>query len=169
MPPWTFPHPPPHHSPKTPQAVTALSRQYRMCSEIMAVPNALVYSGQLRSGSPSVAAASLALPRPAALARHPAWLRPLLEPGLRVAFLDTDLPPEAHAPPVGEVQLREGTVNPGEAAAVGALVAALLDAGVPPGEIGVVSPYRAQVGLVGEGVLVGWEAQGHDDLGRLWR
>jgi len=36
-------------------------------------------------------------------------------------------------------------MNPGEAAAVVALVRALLDAGVPAGDIGVVSPYRAQV------------------------
>jgi DNA replication ATP-dependent helicase Dna2 len=116
-----------------------------MCSEIMALPNDLVYSGQLASGSDAVATASLHLPSPASLDRHPAWLRPLVAPAVKVAFLNTDPPPAAARPPGGEVQLREGTVNPGEARAVVALVRALLDCGVPAGEIGVVSPYRAQV------------------------
>lgn len=139
------------------QSVVALRRQYRMCSEIMALPNALVYAGRLEAGSPAVASAALSLPRPAALGAHPAWLRPLLQPGVRVAFLDTDQPEGIEAAggsaaaggeaaaPGGEVQLREGTMNPGEAAAVAALVGALLDAGVPAAEIGVISPYRAQV------------------------
>jgi hypothetical protein len=117
-----------------------------MCDDVMSLPNDLVYCGQLAAGSAAVASARLELPRPSALARHPAWLRPLLAPSVTVAFLDTDAPEgEGAPPPGGEVQLREGTVNPGEAAAAAALVAALLDAGVPPGEVGVVSPYRAQV------------------------
>lgn len=143
-----------------------------MCAPIMALPNALVYSGQLAAGSDAVANAALELPNPAALARAPAWARPLLDPSCKVAFLDTDLQsglpgsssggsglPGSSAglpggssggsglAPGGEVQLREGTMNPGEAAVVAALVRALLEAGVPAGEIGVVSPYRAQVGV----------------------
>ena len=128
-----------------PQAVTALRRQYRMNDAVMALPNALVYSGQLAAGSAAVAAARLELPAPEALARHPAWVRPLLDPALPVAFLDTDPTDPGAPPPRGEAQLREGTANPGEAAAVAALVAALLDAGLAAREVGVASPYRAQV------------------------
>lgn len=148
-----------------PQAVVALRRQYRMAAPIMALPNELVYGGQLRAGSEAVAAARLELPDPGALARHPAWLRPLLDPEVRVAFLDTDAAAAAGAAAggdgggnngsggnsgggAGETQLREGTINAGEAAAVASLVAALLDAGVPAREVGVASPYRAQVQLL---------------------
>lgn len=49
-----------------PQAVVALREQFRMNADIMALSNALVYSGQLRCGSAAVADASLILPRPPA-------------------------------------------------------------------------------------------------------
>lgn len=140
--------------------MTALARQYRMCKAIMELPNALVYSGQLTAGSEAVANAALDLPRPAALARHPAWLRGLLAPETRVAFLDTDGcdggggggdgggNSDSNSGACGEVGLRDGTANPGEARAAAALVAALLDCGVPGAEVAVVSPYRAQVQLL---------------------
>lgn len=44
------------------QAVFTLRRQYRMAADIQALPNALVYSGELRCGSDEVANARLALP-----------------------------------------------------------------------------------------------------------
>ena len=47
-----------------PKAVCRLRRQYRMAADIMALPNALVYSGQLRCAHPALETASLALPHP---------------------------------------------------------------------------------------------------------
>ncbi len=46
--------------------MVTLQRQYRMCSDIMLLPNTLVYSGQLQVGSEAVAAGCLELPRPQA-------------------------------------------------------------------------------------------------------
>jgi hypothetical protein len=96
----------------------------------------------------------------------------LLDPDCCVAFLDTDKvqwqqqeEQEAamglHSPAnssrrgsiIGkggvtgcpEVDVQQGVINPGEAAIVGAVIQALVGCGVAAGDIGVSSPYKAQV------------------------
>jgi hypothetical protein len=56
----------------------------------MDLANALTYKGQLQAGSPAVASAQLALPQPSALSAAPGWVSAALQPGVRLAFLDTD-------------------------------------------------------------------------------
>ncbi|KAG2453466.1 hypothetical protein HYH02_001687 [Chlamydomonas schloesseri] len=154
-----------------PQAVVTLSSQYRMCADIMALSNVLVYNGRMRCGSEAVANTQLHLPRlytlvapalpngsapsswPAALLPAAAWLQAALAPEVRVVFLDTD-----GAVGCGERVLQDGVVNPGEVRLVHGLVAALAAAGLPPGEVGVASPYKAQVAAL-QGALAGFSLQ----------
>lgn len=56
------------------QAVVTLRAQYRMSSDIMAIPNALVYNGALAAGSAAVASRALRLPQLDATAMSP-WLQ----------------------------------------------------------------------------------------------
>lgn len=51
-----------------------------MNADITAVANALVYRGELRCGSESVAAASLQLPKALPPAQTPQWLQQVLQP-----------------------------------------------------------------------------------------
>lgn len=171
------PHPPrPHQNPIPSQAVVTLRSQYRMAADIMALSNALVYNGRLLCGSEQVAHATLHLPhlpallaanpapgggsgtsspsltagsgpgpRPMGLQQLPAWLLEALQPQQRVLFLDTD----GAGPGCREVLLGDGVTNPGEVRLVAALAAGLVAAGLSPCDIGVASPYKAQVAALG--------------------
>eukprot|EP00887_Chlorella_sp_A99_P004604 scaffold4.g4604.t1 len=130
-----------------PGAVVTLPVQYRMAADIMALPNALVYGGQLVCGSEGVAQAALALgPGGAAAlaAGAPAWAAEALAPHRRVVFIDTS------GVPLRESSAgRDSASNPGEAAAAVALLAAAAGpGGVAPERLGVISPYNSQVALV---------------------
>ncbi len=160
----------------SPQAVVTLRSQYRMAADIMALSNALVYNGRLLCGSEQVAHATLHLPhlpallaatpgpgaasgttshglaagsgpeqRPMGRGQLPAWLLEALQPQQRVLFLDTD----GVGPGCREVLLGDGVANPGEVRLVAALAAGLVAAGLSPGDIGVASPYKAQVAALG--------------------
>ena len=74
---------------KHPSAVVRLSLQYRMCEDIMQLPNRLVYSDRLKCGNAAVADARLMV-QPAQLAsvQRP-WLRRVWDPSCRVVFLTT--------------------------------------------------------------------------------
>ena len=122
-----------------PEASTLLTSQYRMAQRIQSFPSREFYDGRLRPATPEVAAHSVGdLPgvTPGALPTH---LRD------RVSFVD----------PGGRA---EGNTNPREADAVADIVETYLAAGVSPGRVGVIAPYRAQVatirGRVPEGVTV---------------
>jgi len=56
-------------------------------------------------------------------------------------FLDT-----TGCPGTSELLMADGVCNPGEADMVGRLIRGLLRAGARAADIGLVSPYRAQVG-----------------------
>jgi DNA replication ATP-dependent helicase Dna2 len=130
-----------------------------MAADIMALSNTLVYNGRMLCGNDSVANAKLHLPGLADLAlcgsaraaslpqttwprdlTVPGWLMAVLRPECRVVFLDTDSVAGCR-----EVVLQDGMVNRGEARLVYSVVSALAAAGLSPGEIGVASPYKAQV------------------------
>ncbi len=122
-----------------PEAAVTLTEQYRMAQRIQAFPAREFYDDQLRPATPAVAGQSLGdLPDvdPSAL---PARLRD----------------PVAYVDPGGSA---DGHTNPAEARAVAEIVAAYRKAGLAPGQIGVIAPYRAQVGAiegrVPEGVAV---------------
>jgi DNA replication ATP-dependent helicase Dna2 len=112
-----------------------LDRQYRMAQRIQAFSSREFYDGQLRPASGDVAAQRLSdLPGVDATR-----LPPELQGG--VSFVD----PGGH---------REGNANPVEADRIAEVVAALLDAGVAPDDVGVIAPFRAQVAEISRRVDV---------------
>jgi DNA replication ATP-dependent helicase Dna2 len=118
-----------------PDASVMLDRQYRMAQRIQAFSSREFYDGQLRPASGDVAAQRLSdLPGVDATR-----LPPELQGG--VSFVD----PGGH---------REGNANPVEADRIAEVVAALLDAGVAPDDVGVIAPFRAQVAEISRRVDV---------------
>jgi DNA replication ATP-dependent helicase Dna2 len=112
-----------------PGASTLLERQYRMAQRIQSFPSRAFYDDQLRPATGEVAARSVGDLPAVSPALLPAHLRD------RVAFVD----PDGHA---------DGNTNPREADEVAEIVASYLDAGVAPGDVGVIAPYRAQVATI---------------------
>src|SRR5215468_6826362 len=105
-----------------------LREQYRMNAELMELPSRAFYGGELRA-HPSVAGRTLATVLPGATLDAP----PLL-------FLDSAGKGwEEVAPERGQ-----SLENPGEAEVIVARARALLAAGLPPTEVAVITPYRAQ-------------------------
>jgi DNA replication ATP-dependent helicase Dna2 len=145
-----------------PAAVTSLRFQYRMCKEIMVLSNTLIYNGQLKCGTEAVANREMHIPNMDELAlyhtlnlsladqRSPSctgsdqacWLRRMVCPTTKVCFLNTD--------DLGAGQITNGVtvVNPTEAQLVAQLVDAFLTTGVEPDDIGIITPYRAQLSLL---------------------
>jgi DNA replication ATP-dependent helicase Dna2 len=110
-----------------PDASVLLDRQYRMAQRVQAFPSREFYDDRLRPATAEVAAQSvgdLEGVDPAALPDH---LRD------RVTHVD----------PGGR---REGNANSTEAERVAEVVDAYLQAGVAPDDVGVIAPFRAQVG-----------------------
>jgi hypothetical protein len=110
-----------------------LREQYRMNAELMELPSRTFYGGELRA-HPSVAGRTLATVLPGATLDAP----PLL-------FLDSAGKGWEEVSPAGSESLE----NPGEAEVVIARARALLGAGLAPGQIAVITPYRAQAARMG--------------------
>ncbi|WFD00653.1 DNA helicase [Malassezia yamatoensis] len=120
-----------------PEALSALTRQYRMNADIMALSNTLMYAGQLQCGNQAVAQATLSLD--SFNCSFASWIEPLLSPSARIAFLNTDALPARE-------ERRDGTLeNAQEARIIGHLTSYFLRAGVAPKSIGILTPYRRQV------------------------
>ena len=122
-----------------PEAGVMLERQYRMAQRIQAFPSREFYDGRLRPATGTVATQRLADLADVDLDALPPELR------RRVAFLDCEGDDGDHT-------------DRDEAERVAEAVTAYLDAGVNPADVGVIAPYRAQVGEIGqlvpEGVAV---------------
>ncbi|MGZ6028204.1 MAG: AAA domain-containing protein, partial [Myxococcaceae bacterium] len=110
-----------------------LREQYRMNAELMELPSQAFYGGALRA-HPRVAGRTLETILPGTTLDAP----PLL-------FLDTAGKGWDEAAPEGSESLE----NAGEADAVVARARALLAAGLPPSEVAVITPYRAQAARLG--------------------
>jgi len=118
-----------------PDAAVMLDRQYRMSQRIQAFASAEFYDGALRPATPEVAGGTLGdLPDV-----DGETLVSELRQGVR--FVD----PDGH---------REGNANPVEADRVAEVVEEYLDAGVDPGDIVVIAPFRAQVAEISRRVDV---------------
>ena len=115
-----------------PEAGVLLDRQYRMSQRIQAFSSREFYDGQLRPATAEVAGQSI---RDLGLTGVPDG----------VECVPVDGTPDAH-------------IDANEADRVTELVEDYLDAGLAPGDIGVIAPFRAQVGEIGrrvpEGVAV---------------
>jgi DNA replication ATP-dependent helicase Dna2 len=114
-------------------AAVALTQQYRMHPIICAFPSQTFYDGRLEAAGEA---------RTALLDIAPSLglsLWPVLAPERPLVFVDVPAPLD------GE---RVGKASQAQARVIGDLVRALLKLGVPAEEIGVVTPYRAQVAAV---------------------
>ena len=154
-----------HLSDMHPSSIVYLEHQYRMCEDVMALSNNLIYNGRLKCGSQEVAARRILIPRmdslkdyhysPSTLSRNAkticlgplrgrCWIRDLLDPDTRVSFINTD--------PLLPVSREEAKgnriVNPTEATLCVQLVESLLSVGVPASSIGIMTHYRSQLALL---------------------
>ncbi|KAI9187604.1 DNA replication endonuclease-helicase Dna2 [Blastocladiella emersonii ATCC 22665] len=138
-----------------PRATVDLDVQYRMNKDIMALANATTYQNRLTCGSPAVANRALPLRRPLA-GGLPPWIRAVLD-GPAVAFVHVPRAVETTvsgpAPAVGTTGGAGrggggnggGVINTEQVDMVRALVTALVVHGVRARDIGVITPYRAQL------------------------
>lgn len=151
-----------HLSDIHPSSVVYLEHQYRMCEDVMSLSNNLIYHGRLKCGSEEVAHRRISIPNIGALKYHhytpstlsrnvkniclePApgqcWIRHLLDPETRVAFVNTD----PLLPAAREAEKGNRIVNLTEVAICVQLVESLLSVGVPASSIGVMTHYRSQL------------------------
>ena len=150
-----------------PSSVTNLEHQYRMCEDIMAFSNTLIYNGRLKCGTPEVANRSIEIPNMNALKQHhfnplsipsidpkkicanpsrgSCWIRDLLDPSVKACFVNTD-----PLLPASREYLEAGSriTNPCESALTAQLVESLITTGVPATDIGVITLYRSQLALI---------------------
>jgi DNA replication ATP-dependent helicase Dna2 len=147
-----------------PESVVNLEHQYRMCEDIMALSNTLIYDGRLRCGTEELRKRKLHIPaiealkhrhydastitlvaNPRSICTGPTqsrcWLYDLLESEARVRFVNTD----TIQPPIREEAQGKRIVNSAEVQIVSQLVDSLLTIGIPSNEIGVMTHYRAQL------------------------
>ncbi|GFF27387.1 DNA replication ATP-dependent helicase/nuclease dna2 [Aspergillus udagawae] len=148
-----------------PESVVNLEHQYRMCEDIMALSNNLIYAGRLKCGTPAVASRSLDLPNIAGLKLHHinqlpqspsqrqfclgtnqgrCWLRDVLDPSAKNRFINTD----TLAIPARDVANGARIVNPTESSICAQLVESLVSCGIPARNIGVITFYRSQLSLL---------------------
>ncbi|XP_042863351.1 DNA replication ATP-dependent helicase/nuclease DNA2-like [Penaeus japonicus] len=133
-------------------ATSSLTDQYRMNGPIMKIPNGLMYNGQLRCASEELAVATVHLPHYEDCVTNKSintWIARTLDPSLEksVVFLDTcGMAKESQDKGNLIVNIRETSV-------VINLLQALIRVGLSGEEVGVITPYRAQVKLMRETVL----------------
>jgi DNA replication ATP-dependent helicase Dna2 len=154
-----------HLSDTHPSSVVYLEHQYRMCKDVMSLSNNLIYQGRLKCGSKEVAERQITVPNmdglrihhfsPSTISRSQksictgpsrgrCWIRDMMDPSLKVAFLNTDtLSPDALEEAKGN-----RIVNPTEATICSQLVESLISVGVDASEIGVMTHYRSQLALL---------------------
>jgi DNA replication ATP-dependent helicase Dna2 len=153
-------------SDKHPSSVVNLEHQYRMCEDVMALSNTLIYEGRLKCGTEALRHEKLSVPNMGALKQKHydpdtilrigtpknvctswttdrCWLHSLINPESRVRFVNTDLLPSSREEAKGN-----RIVNPTEARIVAQLVDAFISVGVPTNEIGVMTHYRSQLSLL---------------------
>ncbi|MFC7154249.1 AAA domain-containing protein [Halomarina halobia] len=119
-----------------PEASVLLDRQYRMSQRIQYFSSTAFYDGRLRPATPEVAGRRLDDLDGVDADALPTELRDA------VTFVD----PDGRA---------AGNTNAAEAARVREVVEAYLAAGVAPGDVGVIAPFRAQVAEIGRRVPAG--------------
>ncbi|KAG2574315.1 DNA replication ATP-dependent helicase/nuclease JHS1-like isoform X2 [Panicum virgatum] len=122
-----------------PQAISALLCQYRMSSGIMELSNSLIYGNRLCCGSLEIANAKLKFSGRETVQLK---LKEILNPDRAVIFANTDQIPALEAKDHRTVN------NPTEAHIISWITKELLRRGVPQDDIGIITPYNAQVNLI---------------------
>ena len=132
-------------SPKSESFVCNLSIQYRMNQSIMDLANHLIYEDLLKAGSDDIANAKLCLQLPPTL---PTWVHKALNPDNSVVFINTDYCLSTMNKESTKSDSSWSRHNTFEISIVQLLVDALVEGGIPMNDIGVISPYAAQVMLL---------------------
>ncbi|SCU99427.1 LAFA_0G23992g1_1 [Lachancea sp. 'fantastica'] len=134
---------------KHPNSMVELTYQYRMCEDIMTLPNYLIYDGKLKCGNEEVRKQELNTPTIADLMKlqrfnaSDTWLVNVIEKKRKVIFLDHD-----ECSSCQETGERDNITNLGEAEVVWQCVAGLVKSGVQRKDIGIMTLYRAQLRLL---------------------
>jgi DNA replication ATP-dependent helicase Dna2 len=154
-----------------PGAVIPLTFQYRMNEEICKLSNVLVYKGSLKCANDGVRKQKLVLPAfPSGLSQQQRsdsaiWLRQVIDPANSVVFVNTDtvsalgvsLLPGSFSAASDQPTYFESSVSnaPGgniinqtEASLTSFIVSGLVSCGVSPKEVGIITPFRAQVSVI---------------------
>ena len=127
------------------QYICNLSIQYRMNQSIMDLANYLIYNNMLQAASPSIANAQLRLQVSTSL---PQWLQVTLQPSNAIVFLNTDDCLSTMNKESSKSETTWSRHNLFEITIIHQIVDALIEGGVQPKDIGVISPYAAQVLLL---------------------
>ncbi|KAL6651284.1 hypothetical protein ACP70R_010209 [Stipagrostis hirtigluma subsp. patula] len=122
-----------------PQAISALRCQYRMSSGIMDLSNSLIYGDRLCCGSVEIANAKLKFSGRESVQLK---LKEILNPDRAVIFANTD------QIPAFEAKEHRTVNNPTEAHIISWITKELLRRGVPQDDIGIITPYNAQVNII---------------------
>ncbi|KAL6843952.1 hypothetical protein ACP4OV_026523 [Aristida adscensionis] len=122
-----------------PQAISALRCQYRMSSGIMDLSNSLIYGDRLCCGSLEIANAKLNLSGRESVHLK---LKEILNPDRAVIFANTDQIPAL------EAKENRTLNNPTEAHIISWITKELLRRGVAQDDIGIITPYNAQVNII---------------------
>ncbi|KAK4301412.1 hypothetical protein Pmani_026446 [Petrolisthes manimaculis] len=133
-------------------ATSDLSDQYRMNGPIMRLANQLMYDNKLKCGNTDVETASLQLTNYYMNVIEDwsvsEWVQKIVEPRLEssVVFVDTCGRGRENRDKANRV------INTSEAGLVVTLLHTLLKSGVTTDDVGVITPYRAQVMLIRDGL-----------------
>jgi DNA replication ATP-dependent helicase Dna2 len=142
-----------------PSAVVSLVKQYRMAHEIMHLSNSLVYSGNLVCGTNDVANQRLDL-QTDTIPESRKWLKAVLDPARRLLFIDTDGLNKSdrastdigdHSVAVSDLKAHKHAFsreNELEARVIAICVSALVKRGLHGKSVAVLTPFRAQVGVL---------------------
>jgi DNA replication ATP-dependent helicase Dna2 len=152
-----------------PDSVVNLEHQYRMAEDIMLLSKELVYSGRIKCGNEAIANRTLSIPNlEGGLEAHHhtasslrdsgnttssictatarCWLRQALTPSARCLFLNTDsISPDGAA---RETAAGARITNALESILTAQLVTTLIQAGIAPSSVGVITFYRSQLALL---------------------
>ncbi|GAV53204.1 hypothetical protein ZYGR_0AI04880 [Zygosaccharomyces rouxii] len=135
-----------------PEAVIELTYQYRMCDDVAALSNFLIYNNKLKCGNEQVANKKIDLPHLERLndfhcsqnSYDQDWLCEILDPHKKVIFLNYDSCEEEQ---LFEINQQRTITNPGEVDIVEQCVNGLIHAGMDCRDVGVMTLYRAQLQL----------------------
>ena len=142
-----------------PHAIAQLTIQYRMNEDICRICSEAMYEGRMKCGNEKVGSQLLKLPYYPALVPKPindercvSWLRSVVDPERPVIFVDTDniCIHTDNSSLEGKVGGKAGgsIVNRTEATLARYILSALHLCGHDLSDIGVISPFRAQIGTI---------------------
>lgn len=123
-----------------------LRTQYRMNRGIMELANKAIYGGKMRCGNYETANRKLHLPKIGIIDGFHAsvrnWILKAINPQVSTVFINTD------PVPMYEQPFHQSKINIGEGYIISVLFFSLVLSGCLFDDIGIISPYRSQVGLV---------------------